>query len=179
MYRVDRRDRVLQLEDVPQSSVGAPIPIVLADEHRVLLAYLLENREPDWDGTSVRVIDTESGEPGAIVTFQHAAAFYFGAPNDEAFSGHPLAARGLRPYRAAKIEHSSWIRQLERMNSVHPYHRPESFWELSHFVFAFHDTTFECVAHGFTVDCVDGPMSAIVNEMRNRLHAPRDMAPDP
>jgi hypothetical protein len=39
MYRVDERDRVTELRDFPQSSVGAPIPLVLADE---LLAHACE-----------------------------------------------------------------------------------------------------------------------------------------
>jgi hypothetical protein len=45
-------------------------------------------------------------------------AHTFGPSNDEAFSGHPLAARGLTPYGAFKIENSSWVRHLERMNSA-------------------------------------------------------------
>jgi hypothetical protein len=82
----------------------------MADEWRVMLAYHLENRDPDWDGTSVRVLDhVSSNEPLAIITFNHAAVHLFGPPNDEAFEGHP--------YGAFKIENSSWIRGLERMNS--------------------------------------------------------------
>src|SRR5207249_4784922 len=32
MYLVDGQDRVVKLDGVPQSSVGAPLPIVLSDE---------------------------------------------------------------------------------------------------------------------------------------------------
>ena len=71
------------------------------------------------------------------------------APNDEAFDGHPLGRRGLMPYGAFEIKHSSWIRELERMNSVHPYHSAERFEEFRHYVLSVHDTTFECVANGF------------------------------
>lgn len=74
---------------------------------------------------------------------------YVWAPNDEAFEGHPLASRGLKPYSVFEVKNSSWIRRLERMNSVHRCHRPEGYKMLRHFVFAFHDTTFECVAQGF------------------------------
>jgi hypothetical protein len=169
VYDVDARDRVVPVSEVPQSDVGAPLPLVLADEHRVLLGYLLAVSDPDWDGTQVRLVGPDSDGPGAIIEFHGAQSFYFGAPNDEAFEGHPLAARGLSPYRVAKIEDSSWIRRLERMNSVHPNHNPEAFWTLSHFVFAFHDSTFECVAESFTPHTVPGPMSAIAAEMYRRL----------
>lgn len=169
MYDVDARDRVVPVSGVPQSDAGAPLPLVLADEYQVLLGYLLAVRDPDWDGTYVQVVGPDSDEPGAIIEFHGVRSFYFGAPNDEAFEGHPLADRGLTPYSVAKIEDSSWIRRLERMNSVHPQHRPKGFWELSHFVFAFHDSTFECVANSFTPHTVPGPMSAIAAEMHRRL----------
>jgi hypothetical protein len=70
-------------------------------------------------------------------------------PNDEAFSGYPLADRGLMPYGAYRIERSSWVRRLERMNRVHENHRAERFDRLTHFVLTFHDSTFECVAERF------------------------------
>jgi hypothetical protein len=71
-----------------------------------------------------------------------------GAPNNEALSGHPLYSRGLGYYGIYEIIESSWIRSLERMNRVHPSHKPRHFEELRHFVFTFHDDTFECVARG-------------------------------
>ena len=57
--------------------------------------------------------------------FEHCYAHMFGPPNDEALRGHPLAGRGLRPYAAFEIRQSSWLRRLERMNSVHPRHDRE------------------------------------------------------
>lgn len=43
MYQPDEKDSVEILDGVPQSSIGAPIPILLADEQHVVLAYYLEN----------------------------------------------------------------------------------------------------------------------------------------
>ena len=169
MYSVDERDKVVELAGVPQSSVGAPLPLVLSDEHRVLLAYLLEEFQPDRDGTSVRVVDPASNESIALVEFTLYSTYMFGAPNDEAFHGHPLAARGLTPYGAFQIENSSWIRQLERMNSVHPSHRPERFERLRHYVFSFHDSTFECVAQSFTLTTHEGSLETVLPIMRDRL----------
>ena len=170
MYSIDELDKVVSLDNVPQSSVGAPLPVVLSDEHRLLLAYLLQTDTSGWDGTSVRVIDLESSsEPLALVEFSGYASFMFGAPNDEAFHGHPLYSRGLKPYSAFVIENSSWIRQLERMNSVHPYHRPQRYAQLKHYVFAFHDSTFECVAESFTVTEHLGSLAEILPEVQKRL----------
>jgi hypothetical protein len=151
MYQVDRRDRVVRI-DAPRSSVGAPLPLIAADEDLLLLAYFLEIADPDWDGTSVRSVSPESREPAAIISFRPYYASLFGPPNDEAFAGHPLAGRGLMPYGSFLVERSSWVRVLERMNAVHPQHDAKSFlghWK--HFIFAFHDSTFECVAADYDV----------------------------
>jgi hypothetical protein len=170
MYSVDERDKVIELESVPQSSAGAPLPFVLSDEYRILLAYIVQDTPSDWDGSSVRVIDPNTtGEPLALVEFTAYWSFMFGAPNDEAFGGHPLAGRGLHPYGAFQVENSSWVRQLERMNSVHPSHKPERFERLRHYVFSFHDSTFECVANGFTVSEHDGSLGSMLPVMRERL----------
>jgi hypothetical protein len=169
MYEVDARDRVVELEDVPQSSVGAPLPVVVADESTLQLAYYLSVPDTDWDGTYVREVDVDTDDPVALVRFEGAYAWLLGPPNDEAFEGHPLASRGLHPYAAFRIEDSSWIRRLERMNSVHEQHAPERFARLRHYVFAFHDSTFECVARSFTAIQVAGPLRRVAQEMAHAL----------
>lgn len=167
MYEVDNKDQVIELHEVPRSSVGAPNPIVLAGEHDVFLAYYLQNTPEGWDGTTVRIVGADSeGEPVAVVKFKRCTAHMFGPPNDEAFSGHPLADRGLNPYGVFEVKNSSWIRKLERMNAVHPYHDKQRYMEnKKHFIFAFHDTTFECVAEGFTVDVTTGSVKSMVPYM--------------
>ena len=166
MYEVDGRDHVIELVGVPQSSVGAPIPLVISDEHRVVLAYYVQETEPGWGGTTVRLVGpSEAGEPIAIVRFKFCYAHIFGPPNDEAFAGHPLASRGLHPYGVFEVSASSWIRRLEKMNSVHPQHRPDAFSKRRHLVFAFHDSTFECVCDGFEVRLTRGSIESVVSEM--------------
>lgn len=147
MYEVDSLDRVRELHDLPACDTGAPLPVVLTSEQDVLVVYLLPDAGPSWDGRSVQVVGgATAGMPIAIVRFIHCVATMFGPPNDEAFSGHPLAARGLMPYGCFEVEQSSWARGLEKMNRVHPRHRPESFADYRHFIVTFHDSTFECIA---------------------------------
>ena len=170
MYPVDESDQVHELSGVPQSSVGAPIPVVLGDERSLHLVYFVQNTPEGWDGSTVRVVGLDTkAEPLAVVTFRACYASMFGPPNDEAFAGHPLADRGLHPYSAFEIRPSSWLRQLERMNSVHPHHKPERFDELRHFVFAFHDSTFECVAESIEVESRISPVAEVLKELSVRL----------
>ena len=85
----------------------------------------------------------------AAVRFELAIACYFGLPNDEALSGHPLSRFGLEPYRAYEVLGSAWIEELSARNSVHPNHRGDSFADMHHFLFTFKDELFECVASGY------------------------------
>jgi hypothetical protein len=103
--------------------------------------------------------------PPALVRFRGVCAAMFGPPNDEAFRGHPFAARGLGPYSAAEVHDSSWIRSLERMSSVRSHHRPEHYAQLRHFVLAFHDSTFECVAMSYDFVLASGPLDRLAAEM--------------
>jgi hypothetical protein len=130
MYAVDGADEVLKFDGVPCFSAGAPMPQVLANDCHLVLAYEI----------------APAGKEYAVVKFVRPYAHYFGLPNDETVHGHPLAKRGLGPYGVFEIRNSSWIRALERINSVHPNHDPRRFEALRHFVFTFHDNTFECVA---------------------------------
>lgn len=154
MYVVSAEDSPRAISTLPQSSVGAPCPMLLADEHSLRLAFYVEEGQlaATWANTpSVPAASDDSDELCAVVAFDSVYAHMFGPPNDEAFSGHPLSSRGLSPYGAFEIDRSSWLQSLIRMNSVHPYHRPERFSEFKHFVLSFHDTTFECLAKSFSV----------------------------
>ena len=145
MYTVDDRDEVLNFDGVPYHCAGAPMPHLLANDDNLVLAYET----------------APSGEQYAIVKFALPRAHYFGSPNDEALSGHPLAQRGLGPYGIYEIRNSSWIRALQRMNRVHARHDARRFEALKHIVFTFHDRTFECVADGVIL------AATVPNEMDN------------
>lgn len=162
MYVIDDSDTVEKLHDVPWPNVGAPLPLILCDEMNLFLAYIANK-----DGRRGRELSPKSGGvPVAIVKFLSPDAHMFGPPNDEAFEGHPLAGRGLEPYAVFEVQGSSWIRQLERMNAVHPNHNPERFLaNRRHFVFAFHDSTFEVVADAFEVQLIFGSMRSALSRL--------------
>lgn len=155
---------------VPRPDVGAPLPAVVSDEHRVLLAYVLSEQDPNWDGTYAKPVSSDTpDQPVVVVRFDGPYCHTFGPPNDEAFTGHPLAHRGLKRYSVSEVHHSSWIQSLARMNSVHPYHRAAHFTGFRHYIFAFHDSTFECVARGLQFDVHRGSMRSVVSEMAAAL----------
>jgi hypothetical protein len=172
MYEIDELDRVVAVRGLPKSDVGAPLPIVVCDEHKLLISYLTSTSDPNWDGSYAESVSPLSNaKPIAIVNLKLPYAHIFGPPNDEAFRGHPLAARGLSPYGFFEIIYSSWIRVLEQRNSVHDRHDRQ--WFLSrkrHFVFTFHDSVFECIAQEFSVECMTGSLALALDRMCEILY---------
>jgi hypothetical protein len=132
-------DRIKPATDLPQPEAGAPSPVLVADDKgSVTLLFC----------ASQSATSASSDEAIAIVRFTGCLAHSLGLPNDEALAGHPLAARGLTSYGALRVFRSSWVNALETMNRVHPRHRPEVYRELTHFVYTFHESVFQCVAKG-------------------------------
>jgi hypothetical protein len=169
-YSVREADAVRPLHDIPQSSVGAPLPCIVACEHFLAVAFICQQNDPTWDGSYVQVVSAQlEVEQICVVHFHRSIAHFFGPPNDEAFQGHPLAARGLGPYGSFEVTSSSWIHALERMNAVHPYHKPEHFAGYKHYVLSFHDTTFECVAQSYAFRMHTGSLQVVVGSLCSSL----------
>jgi hypothetical protein len=158
------REEVIGLDGFPQSSIGAPCPALIATERTLILIFFLEDQDPEWDGTTMRVVGIDSpDERCAVVYFDRASVHSFGPPNDEAFAGHRLAHKGLEPYGAFEVLNSEWIEQLEEMNSVHHRHDRDRFLlGLRHFIITFHDSVFECVARGYRVQIAHGSIKDLL-----------------
>jgi hypothetical protein len=137
---------------------------VLADEFRTFVSYYARATD-QGDRSAWNVLPASDPQEEAVVLLEFSACYahLFGPPNDEAFSGHPLASRGLEPYCFAEVRHSSWIASLEQMNSVHPYHRAEQFRDYRHFVLPFHDSTFECIAESVEVHLHRGSVLSAIS----------------
>ena len=119
-------ERAVVLTDWPQPAVVSE-PRVLADDTKLSVIYRTDE------------------DRFVVVRFPLCTYFAFGAPNDEALGGHPLAQCGLRHYSVHEVNVSALVRELERRNSVHPRHDPASYLNQRHFVFTFQDSTLECV----------------------------------
>jgi hypothetical protein len=150
---------------------GAPLPHLIANDHKTLLVFLVDRPDPNWDGSYVTLKSPADGatEPLALVEFARCASAKLGTPNDEVFSGHPLHGRGLDPYTAQVVRNSRWLAELERVNSVHAMYRPEAWRKLNHYVFWFHDTTFECAAESYKVEVFEEGFADVLARACRRL----------
>jgi hypothetical protein len=148
-------DRILELTEVPFPSTDAPKPLVLASEDTLVVAYL-----PLGPVSPARTV---------MVAFRQCYGVHFGLPNDEAFSSHPLADRGLRPCGAFEVEHSSWVHGLDLRNRAHPRHDPEQFQRLRHWVWTFRDSVLECASLSYQVVDVPGRPGEAIPRMQALL----------
>jgi hypothetical protein len=105
----------------------------------------------------------------ALVTFEHPYGHFFGPPHEDAFRGHPLSSRGFRPHKAFEVIHSSWIRRFERMNLADSECDSDRLAGYRHFIFAFHDTTFECVARSFSVSLHQASVAKVLKRAHKEL----------
>jgi len=85
--------------------IGAPLPHLFVSDDRALLAFLLAEYDPEWDGTYVTAKSPAGNEPEslALVEFEYCVSAKLGDPNDEVFSGHPLQGKGLEAYAAQRV----------------------------------------------------------------------------
>ncbi len=141
---------------------GAPLPHLFQSEYRTFLTFYLDEQDMDWNGAY--------SAPARIAIIEWHGCFetMLGWPNDEALSGHRLWKRGLKEvghYGCAEVRNSSWIAEIEKGNRVHPQHKPERFAALRHYILLFHDSTFECLAEGYTIEKVFQSMQEVLQEL--------------
>jgi hypothetical protein len=164
-------EHAVPLEFPVRWDFGAPMPQLLVNDHRAFLIFLVKTSDPNWDGSYVAIVDpgSEQEESLALVEFHRCNSAKLGAPNDEVFHGHSLEGKGLEGYTPQLVRNSRWIAELQKINSVHRGYRAERWAKLNHYVFWFHDSTFECVAESFTVEVRRCSMPTLLAETCRRL----------
>jgi hypothetical protein len=150
---------------------GAPLPHVLSSGLRTYLIYLVRKPDPNWDGSYATAVVPAAliKRTIAVVEFERCILYKFGAPNDEVLAGHPLHGKGLVAYGAHTVERSRWISEQERLNGVHPQHDPESWKRFRHYLLAFHDETFECIATAHSVKETDSTLAEVLDLCARKL----------
>jgi len=151
--------------------VGAPLPRLLTNGRSAFVAFYLNEPDPAWDGTSVRIIDAASEEPAALglVEFVGCEAVKMGPPNDEVIEGHPLHGKGLDLYEPHVDVNSRWLNELIEINRVHDQFNPQRWETLDHFLFVFHDETVEAIARDTRTSTSHESMGALITRTAARL----------
>jgi hypothetical protein len=151
--------------------IGAPLPHVVQNDWETFLTFYVRVANIAWDGTYVTLKSPGSGEVEslALVEFLGCISARLGTPNDEVFEGHLLAGKGMDGYTAQQVVNSRWLAELEAINKVHHCYNPDCWRKRKHFVFWFHDKTFECIAESFKVELYQESMAALLARVCERL----------
>ena len=150
---------------------GAPTPCVIQNESKAVLTFYLFDPDPEWDGSYVNVVNPLSKDEAmlGLVEFDLCFSARLGHPNDEVLEGHPLHSKSLEGYTAQIVHNSEWLEEVKRINSVHQQHDQISWDDIIHYVFWFHDSTFECLAKSFRVETHKTTMSEILCIAKDKL----------
>lgn len=103
----------------------------------------------------------------ALVEFPRCSITKFGYPNDEAWSGIPRT-RGLS-YGIYEVLNSEWKIELARLNR-HSFPSTTE-WGGRHFLFLFHDSSFECLAEDIKLEIIDRPYAEVFERIAKRVLA--------
>ena len=106
----------------------------------------------------------------ALVEFERCGSKKLGSPNEEVFHGHPLYGKGLDGYTAQIVRNSKWLAELEGINQVHERYDSDRWRKLKHFVFWFHDSTFECIAEDYKVEVFHETLAQILARVYDRMN---------
>ena len=123
----------LDLGFTPDS--GVPNPVLLQTDYSAALVF--GAREKLSDGKPSEVVGN------AVIQFERCHLTKFGYPNDEASAGIPRY-KDLT-YGAYEVLESSWIDEEVQLNK-HAFPETPRLVDARHFVIAFHDRIFECLA---------------------------------
>lgn len=126
------------IDDFPvRWSSAAPSPHVFANDWYTLLVFFVQSAYFDKSHVGEHEAESIAVAEGswAIVEFQNHVSVRFGTPNDEALRGHRLYGRGFLGDAAQIVNNSSWIKELEAINSVHPNHNRGGWSKVKHYIF--------------------------------------------
>jgi hypothetical protein len=136
----------------PEAAISGAV--LLQTEERAFLLFnaMRKTRRPSPDGGFYK-----EAAGIALVELVGCSVTKFGYPNDEAWSGIPLTKGAV--YGVFEVENSLWKQQLVRLNQ---FSFPETRdWSGKHFIFLFHDSSFECIARELRLELSNEPFQQI------------------
>jgi len=147
--------------------VGAPTPTIISNDSNLYLMFYSNEEGGDTEELNERNSVYDRGI--YVLKFNLFLNYKFGIPSNEIIIGHPYSKLGLQPYSFYQLEDSDWIKELMKIDSVHPYYNKEKWASYKHYILTFHDNMFECVAKDFEIreskKSIYEQVSTIINEV--------------
>ncbi len=155
-------DRIIELELGIRPEAAVSGAVVIQTEESVVLTFNAtkptEEMSP-YGGPYMAQAGT------AIFRFKRCLATRFGYPNDEARAGIPRFKDTA--YGVYEVHNSTWIRDTIRDNRYRFPNTSDDYIR-RHLVFAFHDSTFECLTDDFEFEVSTEPLGTILARIAQR-----------
>lgn len=156
-------DEIVELDLGVTPNAGVSGAVCLQTERATFLTFNALRRT-DRTGPFGEVYD-DAGT--AVFEFKRCLLSRFGYPNDEARFGIPRYKDVS--YGIYEVRQSSWVKDVIRQNRFQfPDTSDDWIQRKRHFLFAFHDDTFECLADDFSMEVANEPYSAIFERLRRQ-----------
>ena len=150
----------LDLGITPEAAVSGPV--LLQTDYSAFLTF---NAMKDTDRPFPGGGFYKEAAGTAIVELIGCKITKFGYPNDEAWSGIPWT-KDLA-YGIFEIKDSPWIKELDELNRYSFPDTPDS--DNRHFLFLFHDSSFECIADDLGIEVSNEKYEVIFKRISNRV----------
>lgn len=151
----DEYARPFDIGFVPEAAVSEPA--FFQTERSSILTFSAMQEQPDG---------TREDAGYGLVEIVHCRVSAFGEPNDESLKRHPLYSKGLRAYGVYEIANSAWIKaEIAHERSSLP-DVPDT--KQSHFIFTFHDSTFQCIASELRAMLIPRPFENVMVEVKKK-----------
>jgi hypothetical protein len=143
----------------PEAAISGAV--LLQTEQRAFLAFnaMRNTTRPSPHG---RFYKEAAGT--AVIELVGCTITKFGYPNDEAWRSIPLT-KGLS-YGVFEVQNSAWRQELVRLNQFSFPGTRE--WSGRHFIFLFHDSSFECIASELRLELSDEPFNLLFSKVADR-----------
>lgn len=154
--------------------VGAPTPTILSNDNNLYLMFYSNEEGDKAETLRERNRNNVYDRVTYVLKFNLFIKYRFGMPNNEIIIGHPYFKLGLKPNSFYQLEGSDWIKELMKIDSVHPYFNEEKWTNYKHYIFTFHDNMFECIAKDYEISestiSIYKKAITIINEMIVEMH---------
>lgn len=146
---------LLPLKDIPEADMGAPYPFIIASEYGLVqLYYYVAVYDLNADGKRVDAKVNDDRDFIAEVSFENPQAHLLGGPDENSNRSHEL----FDQYDATTELYSGF--ELITSNKIPQFRlsglgmAPDGY---RHFIFPFHDSTFEIIAKCYTARTLKNP----------------------
>ena len=154
-------EQIIELDLGCRPDAAVSGAVLVSSEYSTFLTF---NAVQPADDGSDRIVSAGH----ALVEFALCTITKFGYPNDEARWG--IARYQVTSYAIYEVKNSEWIPEIVRLNRYHFPDTPDD-TTTRHFLIAFHDSTFECLADDIKIELIREPYERVFERISARLLA--------